>query len=203
MDREALHAAIHGVAKSRTQLSDWTELNWTECGRRSGKYSSHQYIKISGGLWRRYLKICIYLRYPTVLGLTKINPQAKQQQKNPYLSQLSTYIHTHLYIYIYIYFIDSVCQAFINWLKHSSNYLIFKGAFIGSHNCEVWNTRLQAYMDPGAQMKPLGLRVSLPPSPGSYCIASPRQEFSMCWCYGLQPISLATHVKVPFSLWVH
>ena len=25
-DREAWHAAIHGVAKSRTQLSDWTEL---------------------------------------------------------------------------------------------------------------------------------------------------------------------------------
>ena len=25
MDREAWHAAIHGVAKSRTQLSDWTE----------------------------------------------------------------------------------------------------------------------------------------------------------------------------------
>ena len=28
MDREAWHAAIHGVTKSRTQLSDWTELNW-------------------------------------------------------------------------------------------------------------------------------------------------------------------------------
>ena len=26
MDREAWHAAVHGVAKSRTQLSDWTEL---------------------------------------------------------------------------------------------------------------------------------------------------------------------------------
>ena len=25
LDREAWHAAIHGVAKSRTQLSDWTE----------------------------------------------------------------------------------------------------------------------------------------------------------------------------------
>ena len=27
MDREAWHAAIHGVTKSRTWLSDWTELN--------------------------------------------------------------------------------------------------------------------------------------------------------------------------------
>ena len=28
MDREAWRAAIHGIAKSRTRLSDWTELNW-------------------------------------------------------------------------------------------------------------------------------------------------------------------------------
>ena len=28
MDREAWRAGIHGVAKSRTRLSDWTELNW-------------------------------------------------------------------------------------------------------------------------------------------------------------------------------
>ena len=27
MDREAWRAVVHGVAKSQTQLSDWTELN--------------------------------------------------------------------------------------------------------------------------------------------------------------------------------
>ena len=34
MDREAWHAAVHGIEKSRTWLSDWTELNWTEQGPR-------------------------------------------------------------------------------------------------------------------------------------------------------------------------
>ena len=28
MDRDAWHGAVHRVSKSRTQLSDWTELNW-------------------------------------------------------------------------------------------------------------------------------------------------------------------------------
>ena len=28
MDREAWYAAVHGVEKNRTWLSDWTELNW-------------------------------------------------------------------------------------------------------------------------------------------------------------------------------
>ena len=33
VDREAWRAAVHGATKSRTWLSDWTELNWypTEC----------------------------------------------------------------------------------------------------------------------------------------------------------------------------
>ena len=30
MDREAWRAAVHGVARSWTWLSNWTELNWTE-----------------------------------------------------------------------------------------------------------------------------------------------------------------------------
>ena len=37
MDREAWRAAIHGVAKSWTRLSDWTELNWT------GSFSEHSF----------------------------------------------------------------------------------------------------------------------------------------------------------------
>ena len=30
MDREAWHAAVHGVSMSQTWLSDWTELNWSD-----------------------------------------------------------------------------------------------------------------------------------------------------------------------------
>ena len=33
MDREAWRAAIHGVAKSRTWLSNWTKLNWIIYGQ--------------------------------------------------------------------------------------------------------------------------------------------------------------------------
>ena len=38
MDREAWSAAVHGVKKSRTRLSDWTELNWTL------KYTENYYL---------------------------------------------------------------------------------------------------------------------------------------------------------------
>ena len=36
MDREAWCAAIHRITKSRTQLSNWNELNWTELPREEG-----------------------------------------------------------------------------------------------------------------------------------------------------------------------
>ena len=48
MDREAWHAAIHGVAKSRTLLSDWTELNWIEAEeikKRWQEYTEELYKK--------------------------------------------------------------------------------------------------------------------------------------------------------------
>ena len=38
-DREAWSAAVHGVAKSRTRLSEWTELNWTKVFRDKAMWS--------------------------------------------------------------------------------------------------------------------------------------------------------------------
>ena len=38
MDREGWHAVSHGVPKSRTWLSDWTELNWTEVAEKKQKF---------------------------------------------------------------------------------------------------------------------------------------------------------------------
>ena len=35
IDKEAWHAAVHGVAKSWTRLSNWTELNWLEMRKRT------------------------------------------------------------------------------------------------------------------------------------------------------------------------
>ena len=54
MDREAWRASIHGVTKSQTWLSDWTELNWTE-------------LKV---------KLCVSVQFSsvTLLCLTLCNP---------------------------------------------------------------------------------------------------------------------------------
>ena len=37
MDRKAWHAAIHGVAKSRTRLSDWSDLIWCSNNSQDGE----------------------------------------------------------------------------------------------------------------------------------------------------------------------
>ena len=57
MDREAWHAVVHGIAKSRTQLSNWTELNWITLQYYSGfchtlTWISHGFTLLHGKkLW--------------------------------------------------------------------------------------------------------------------------------------------------------
>ena len=46
MNREAWCAAVHGVAKIWTRLSDWTELNWTEISQiTSAHWTQHELKK--------------------------------------------------------------------------------------------------------------------------------------------------------------
>ena len=70
IDREAWHAAVHGVLKSRTWLSDWTELNvknegkgvqWNSRGLKSFKYSPSKDI-IFQVCWKNEVKFRIILR---------------------------------------------------------------------------------------------------------------------------------------------
>ena len=44
MDREGWHAAVHGVEKSRTQLSDWTGLNICRVSLGSREVHTHAYV---------------------------------------------------------------------------------------------------------------------------------------------------------------
>ena len=48
MDREAWDAAIHGVAKSQTRLSDWAELSWAEPSLDIARLQSYKIFTLSG-----------------------------------------------------------------------------------------------------------------------------------------------------------
>ena len=57
MDREAWHAAIHGVEKSRTRLSDWTEQNWTV--QHSRIYQYQHETTLPTAVWGYVLFFCL------------------------------------------------------------------------------------------------------------------------------------------------
>ena len=70
-------SVIHGVAKSRTQLSDWTELNWT------AKHHKHQYLLNnikSQERWNKYGREWQLKNFPNVVKITNT-----QIQKAPWI----------------------------------------------------------------------------------------------------------------------
>ena len=50
-DREAWHAAVHGVTKSRTQLSDWTELNQSDPLQLFEYWKNHYIWEVCSAIW--------------------------------------------------------------------------------------------------------------------------------------------------------
>ena len=59
MDREAWRAAVHGVIKSRTWLSDWTELKLTLPTSQCGNKKSNEIVQ---KLYYLSLAACLYQR---------------------------------------------------------------------------------------------------------------------------------------------
>ena len=74
MDREAWRAAIHGVAKSWTRLSNWTELNWKDRERK--KPTKIEQRMVWGPEWEPQVKQTPLLASLIYLG------QARERKKN-------------------------------------------------------------------------------------------------------------------------
>jgi len=68
MDREAWCAAIHGVTKSWTWLSDWTELNWWFCINFM-IICSNSVKNVMGNLWSEVAQSCPTLCDPMACSL--------------------------------------------------------------------------------------------------------------------------------------
>ena len=98
MDREAWCAAIHGVTKNRTWLSDWTELNYWHWKRKwhptpvllPGK-SNGQRSLVGYSLWGRRESDMTEWLYLLTTGI-------RYKEWNCELTY--TYTHTHIYVYV-------------------------------------------------------------------------------------------------------
>ena len=88
MDREAWRAAFRVVSKSRTQLSNWTELNWTSMmwvgliqsvvglNRKRLISPKQEGILLADCLWTQTATFLSFLAYPTDFGFE--SPQSQE-----------------------------------------------------------------------------------------------------------------------------
>ena len=76
MDREAWRAAIHGVTKSRTRLSEWNELNW-------GYFFnwSSSFVHLTSICWAHVMNV-INMEFFTV-KLASVLPAFRAGDRNP------------------------------------------------------------------------------------------------------------------------
>ena len=92
MDREAWHAAIHGVSKSRAWLCDWSELNWTSLNLSSHEWVIFLFLVLVTGLFvdqfiRLYTPIVFLGTYhfvrlslgTTIVGWTNLKPDGRMK----------------------------------------------------------------------------------------------------------------------------
>ena len=64
MDRETWCAVVHGVAKSQTQLSNWTELNWNRLDVKQYHNITLLYLKVNV---LSYINMLMYGKTNTIL----------------------------------------------------------------------------------------------------------------------------------------
>ena len=86
MDREVCRAAVHGVSKSQTRLSDWTELKWDYNTAKRRWDQSHFVRCMLEGLMRTRTKTFNYAKLANI-------EQEKKEAPGKFLDRLWEAIH--------------------------------------------------------------------------------------------------------------
>jgi len=83
MDREACHAAVHGVPKSQTQLSNWTELEYNRERNRNTWIRNSLYL-LNLHFWSSPLKVLVGCIKEQGRAQERINPSFPPSKYHPY-----------------------------------------------------------------------------------------------------------------------